>query len=225
MQRKNKLHTSKKAFTLVELILSLTILALAVGIVGAAMTSGLQSWSRGQEMCAKNLRRQGVSEELRRSIASMLPYIKFKTKTGKIVPVLPAASAQNVRGNEEFLLVAEERRIGFVVADENFRNDITKNNSPVWVEFYVDAQRGLMMKRVPLTKLYNADGDTEVILLDEAVRSIKFAYHYLEYDEDDPDAGIVYDSDLNWPLVVTVTIKYDDQTLTLTIPIRAGMKF
>lgn len=77
--------TSRKGFTLLELIITVTLLGIMVLIISGALRLGIRAWEKGEEKAAVIEPPIRVLQLMERQIASTLPY-QFK-KAGKKFPL------------------------------------------------------------------------------------------------------------------------------------------
>jgi prepilin-type N-terminal cleavage/methylation domain-containing protein len=64
----------KKGFTLLEVILAITIFTLIVVIIGGTVRLGLKAWEKGEASADASMRLRGLSERLTQQIKSIYPY-------------------------------------------------------------------------------------------------------------------------------------------------------
>jgi general secretion pathway protein J len=71
----------KKGFTLIELIISFSILALIIVIVLGALRLGYRFWDKGEEVALENQEQRMVWSSLRHQLCSIYPYqVKIENK-------------------------------------------------------------------------------------------------------------------------------------------------
>lgn len=213
------------AFTLVELMLALGVIAIVTAMTVGVLSSGIFSWQKGRAEWDRNLRRHNVADALRRDISSMLPAYKISIGDDRFVlRFLGDGGDEAATGNAEPLFLGEKDRIGFAVSREYFGG--SDKLGAMWVEFYIDkdespARKGLVMRRVPLLFLFKTEEKEkeEIIQLDSEVKDIAFEYSGVESDED----RTVNDSvRYKIPRSVKLKLDYGTEKREMEIKVRAG---
>ena len=76
----------KNGFTLIELIIAITILSLITVIIGGAFRLGIQAWEKGEKETGDSQRLRVLSSLLSQQLKSFYPYeIKMEDKDEKVV--------------------------------------------------------------------------------------------------------------------------------------------
>ena len=75
-----KQNSSQNGFTLLELLLTVVILALMVGIMGGVLRLAIRSWEKGEETVEEFQRTRTVMEMIAQQIKSTYPYLLKKEK-------------------------------------------------------------------------------------------------------------------------------------------------
>lgn len=217
----------KKGFTLIELMLALTILLLAFVIIGAAMNSGLRSWRTGRDVWEKNIRRYNTCDILQREIASMLYCETTPNSAGTDVPIF-LGDSRSAGKNAVLALECGENKFGFVAAG----GYLGGAGVPEWVEVYIDTemrspQTGLVMRRIPLGQYLAGDKEGgRIIELDPDVSGLDFEYVFRKPDEETERIVEMQDLSLKWPRHVRVKIQYSDgEKYSAEIPVMTDLVF
>jgi general secretion pathway protein J len=79
-------NSRRDGFTLIEVIISITILSLITVIIGSAFRLGIQAWERGEKETGEAQRLRVLSSLLSQQLKSLYPYkIKIKDKDEEVV--------------------------------------------------------------------------------------------------------------------------------------------
>ncbi len=80
------LNSRRGGFTLIELIISITILSIITVIIGAAFRLGIQAWEKGEKETEDAQRLRVLSSLLSQQLKSLYPYtIKIEDKDEEVV--------------------------------------------------------------------------------------------------------------------------------------------
>ncbi len=175
------LFSSRKGFTLLEVMLAMMILALISLGVAAGLSAGIRAWESGEKKLDKFQHKRIVYERLFREISSAI----------------------NLRGKKEdderykMIFNGESDSISFVTTAESY----TFPGFPIGLKessISVESGRGLIMREAMFSSddYFDRDHGIEYVL-DPDVSSIQFRYYYLprpKSGEEMPDEGEWLDS-------------------------------
>jgi len=193
----------RAGFTLIEVVLAISIFAMVVAVIFTSLRLGTTSWEKGERDIEFNQRLRSVTELLYRVIASTYPYTITPSSldTHKIYLAFFGKS-----DSLTFVSYANPyKRIGALSLIELWRNE----------------DRGLMLGEeaalassdAELDKLDLRSDDCSAVLLDD-VKQISF--RYLDRDKDDDEGQWVEEWDptdkgIRLPIMVEVILQLTDQ--------------
>ncbi len=157
---RNLEQSSETGFTLLELLISLTILALIFVTVLGAIQVGSKSWESGEQRAEENLRTRTFFDTLARELTMLYP-LRVKAEDKEVVVF---------RGNSDSL--------SFATLPESYGAEPFSHMIRV-VTYAVEAERGLVATEgYPLFGSGDASGPQEgrVKVLDERVSEARFRY-------------------------------------------------
>ncbi len=209
MTIKKKYHKLYPAsgFTLIEVVLALTLSAVVLSIVYSAMHLSYRTSRKGEA-------RMDRSQHIR-------------TLVDRLVPVIHSAYplVQQIEEDRVLLFSGESDSLGLVTADvDKYRPDNANLPGLRWVRFFVDDE-GLNMEE---SYFFNEDvleeEAGEIFLVDSYVTNLEFEYYEIkedesegtwldEWDPDDEDLGI-----LELPRAVRVHLTIEEEGREIEIP-------
>ncbi|MBW2708406.1 MAG: prepilin-type N-terminal cleavage/methylation domain-containing protein [Deltaproteobacteria bacterium] len=196
-------------FTILELMLSLTIMGLVLLIIFGALRIGTRAWEKGEKDVAVHQRQRAVLGLLSRQIASACIYeIKM--------------------GDDAFYFKGSEETMAFVSRSPIVPGALT---GVVFVKYMIQGGDGDGQKQL---KLYEKDAgflteadfqnqrEEDLFTLMSGVQDLQF--EYLKGGEGETDWQTSWDPSekTGLPLAVKIVLKQDDETapISLMVPIR-----
>ncbi len=211
MTRKKRYHKKTylaPGFTLIEVVLALTLSAVVLSIVYSAMHLSYKTSRKGEA-------RMNRSQHIR-------------TLVDRLVPVIHSAYplVQQVEEDRVLFFSGKYDSIGLVTADvDKYRPDNSNLPGLRWVRFFVDDQ-GLNMEESYFFDENVLDDEEagEVFLVDPAVTDLEFEYYEIkeddsegtwldEWDPDDEDLG-----KLELPRAIRVYLTMEEEGREIKIP-------
>lgn len=185
-------------FTLLEVLIAFTLLALMMALIYAGLSTGARSSAKGEKFIEETERIRITQQFVRRQLASALPLI------------MRSDEEENVIDEQPEMFVGEERYMRFVAHMPGYLGF----GGPHIQEFeLVSGRDGLeLMFNHRLLGSEEADDDSEPILLLSGIASGAFAYRSID------GAGEVGDWEPEWeevgtiPKLVVIDLKLDDST-------------
>lgn len=185
-------------FTLIEVVLALSILVILLGILFSAVRLGISSWEKGESAIDDTTARRYIAARLSRDIGSMYPYIR---KDG---------------GTAEYLFKGSAGFLGFVTAAGRYGDGLPWGGAR-WV-YYSAGDKGLTVgeKTVPSKDIWKHD-EARTFLLSPEVKEISFEYKGPDGWEKSWDAN----DKMMLPSAVrsSVTFRNGKAPLTMTVSI------
>jgi len=192
-----------RGFTLIELMLAISIFAMVIGVVFGAFQAGISAWQGGERDIVFYQSMRAVTELVFREISGTYPY--------KITP----AQLDTHTSFSVFFGTSDSLSI---VSTATLRN---RSGGLSLIEFWVDDTRGFMVGEAPaLFMNYDEMLDTDVRsdehadLVSDWVKKISFRYFRRDEDEDNGVWLNQWDprqeDDHDVPLVVEVTLLFED---------------
>ncbi len=178
----------RKGFTLLEVILAISILTLVVVIIGGTVRLGVKAWEKGEASADASMRVRTLTERLTQQIKSIYPYkIIYEEKPVRVFA-----------GRNDAML--------FVASTPNYLYGGYK-----WYSYYVKdgnlmTKEGFVPDKEFLTKLFN-DGQ----ILDPGMALVRF--RYLSPEGEWKDVWPLTD---NIPAAVSVTL--GKETYVIYVP-------
>ncbi len=174
-----KVTKNQAGFSLLELVIAITILSLIMGIIYGGMQLGNRSWKAGEARVESNQRLRLVLNQLAEEIRSAYS-IRMQGET---------------QDDKYQAFWGEANRIRFVSVTAGLMSEPLENKLRA-LSYYVDGDAGLVLKETALNyDDFFAQLDTQqAIVLNPEVAEINFRYYYVPEDEGDeemePQAGI-----------------------------------
>ncbi len=147
----------ERGFTLIETMLSLSILVIMIGLVLSSMRLGQKAWEKGENAIKDGGTRRFVIKKLGTDVASMYPYV------------------ENRNGHDTYIFKGLSNEFAFVTAHKSASTDLPWGGA-VFVSYAV-SENGLRIveKTVPLA-LDSGIEAHRLIELDPDVESVRFSY-------------------------------------------------
>lgn len=196
----NRGNREEGGFTLLEVVLALSILVMLLGVLFSAIRLGIRSWEKGESAMEDMAARRYISARISRDIGSMYPYIR------------------NDGENAEYLFRGSSVSLGFVTAAGRY-GDWLPWGGARWVN-YSAGDRGLTVgeKTVPLYDMENAD-EAHTVVLSPEVKYIGFEYMGPDGWEKSWDAN---DKKM-LPSAIRSSVTFRDGRAPLTVIVNIGV--
>ena len=198
--------TGSSGFTLLELILSLTILGVVLLIIFGALRIGTRAWEKGEKDVAVHQRQRAVLSLLSQQIAS--------------------ASVHEIKmGDDSFYFKGSESTMAFVSRSPIVPGALT---GVVFVKYKVQGddahgkeKLGLFERDVGFLKEEDLGREKDFLTLISGFETLQF--EYLKEDEGETQWQTTWDPSekTGLPLAVKIVLKQDEKTapITLIVPI------
>lgn len=161
---------NQTGFTLLELLIALSILSLIMGIIYGGMRFGNRAWDAGEARAESNQRLRLVLNQLAEEIRSAYSI--------KMVGETP---------DDKYLAFwGEPDRIKFVTVTAGLMSEPLENKLRA-LSYYVDTDEGLVMKETALNydDFFSQLDTQEAITLNPEIAEIGFRYYYVPEEEKD----------------------------------------
>ena len=196
-----------KGFTLLELMIALSILATLMVILLAGFRIGISAWTQGEERAEIHQHLRSLTELFHRSLTSTYPY-KARPKEG---------------GEPLVLFQGTANEVGFVTLAPPFPGEAPIAFTAVRFTFQQGEENGLAVRQKALPN-EEPLGSSPPLLVDPEVVGISFKYQGASGDWEDSWDGA---NEKKIPLAVQVElqrrVRGKDETLPpLTIPLQAS---
>ncbi len=200
-------NLKSKGFTLLELLVTLTILTMLLGVIFGCLHIGIRAWEKGEEVAEENQEIRILRDLISQQIRSLYPY---KFREGNI-------ESPAFKGDDHSI-----RFISTMGATSRGPVGLTL------VSYFVDPSYGLMLceKRIFKRETFEDEWNMEegAIPFSSLVSEIAF-----EYDGEDGEGSEEWDANREggFPDTITVSLRYKEElsdkeaTTTLTIPVMA----
>ncbi len=164
---------NQAGFTLLELLIALSILSLIMGIVYGGMRLGSRAWEAGEARVESNQRLRLVLNQLAEEIRSAHS-IRMQGET---------------QDDKYLAFWGEADRIRFVTVTAGLLSEPLENKLRA-VSYYVDGDAGLVMKETASNydDLFSHLDTKEATVLNSEVTDISFRYYYVPEEKDDDGA-------------------------------------
>ncbi|MCD6352975.1 MAG: prepilin-type N-terminal cleavage/methylation domain-containing protein [Proteobacteria bacterium] len=155
-------HCYQKGFTLLELLLTVVILALMVGIMGGVLRLGIRSWEKGEETVDEFRKTRIVMEMIAQQIKSTYPYMIKKEKGWAVIfqgepKALKFVSPISVKSPVITGLVWVQYALGEDRASENGKELIIRESMISGDDFFQKESEITKDETVDITLLSNLD--------------------------------------------------------------------
>lgn len=183
-----------RGFTLLELLIAITLLGFILTLLFGGLRLGSRSWDAGEQRSTNNTHLSLVQAFLRRQLAQVRPY-RWKKKV-----------------NPELAFVGEANSLKFVAP-------ITARLGPgglylVSLELVKDQdESSLVMKRVipePDSSDFSALDDGEKVVLADKVEAVSFAYFGAETKDAEPRWQDKWDNTKLLPYLIRIRLKFSN---------------
>jgi len=209
MMRTKQYHKSylPSGFTLIEVVLALTLSAVVLSIVYSAMHLSYRTSQKGEA-------RMDRSQHIR-------------TLVDRIVPVIHSAYPllQQIDENRVLMFSGQSDSLGLVTADvDRYRADNANLPGLRWVRFFVDNEGLNMEESYFFNESVLEDEEAgEIFLVDPAVTDLEFEYYEIKEDESegtwlnewDPDGEDLATLELPRAIRVHLTIKEEGREVEI----------
>lgn len=187
-------------FTLIEVVLALSILVILLGVLFSAIRLGIRSWEKGESAVEESAVRRYIATRLARDIGSMYPYI------------------QNDGESAKYLFNGSADSFGFVTASERYADNLPWGGAR-WV-LYSAGDKGLMVaeKTVPSRDVEKPEGGS-IFILSPQVKEIRFEYMGPDGWEKSWNA----DDKGRLPSSVRSSVTFKDGRAPLTLTVQVGI--
>ena len=203
----SRARRAEDGFTLLELLLALTLVGALLAITFGGLRVGLASWRQGEDRSEVQQHARSLVQVLGRTVAGTVAYVG-EVKEGS-APVL--------------LFQGEREGIGFVTADPPFPSSISVAFTAVSLGVDKGEKPGLAIRQKPLPNTEPLARPAPV-LVDATVQSIKFRYQRDAGAWEDTWEG---DKEKALPRAVEITVtsaihgRTSEHTLTVPLPVAA----
>jgi len=197
------LPSSKQGFTLIEVLVALTILSMVLSIIFAAMRLGIRSWEKGSEIEENAQDIRTLTTRMSSEIGSMYPYII------------------SVNGVKTYAFQGEREQLGFVTTNENAMADLPRSGTK-WVYYFLDSDKGLVVREkiLPDSSVME-EKDGRLVEVEPSVEEIRFQYLDTSNWEDKWDAN----DKKGLPEAVRVNLTFDKgEPISIIVPIPLSFK-
>lgn len=200
-------NPKSKGFTLLEVLVTLTILTMLLGVIFGCLHIGIRAWEKGEEIAEQNQEMRIVMDLISQQIRSIYPY---RFREGNIESLA-------FKGDDDSI-----RFISTMGATSRGAVGLT------FVSYFIDPSYGLMLceKRIFDRKTFEDEWNMEedAIPFSSLVSEIAF-----EYEGEDEEGSEEWDANKEggFPHTVRVSLRYKEKlsdkeaTATLTIPLIA----
>ncbi|MFI5304852.1 MAG: prepilin-type N-terminal cleavage/methylation domain-containing protein [Nitrospiria bacterium] len=193
-----KKENDRGGFTLIETILTLSIMVLVLGILFAAFRLGIRSWERGESSVERSSVKRFLASRLASDISSIYPYM----------------ISDGI--NKSYLFSGLSDHLGLVSVR---KMDVTGQpwGGALWINYSVGPE-GLKLNEKTITAQNVAgEGGGKEILLEPDVKEIRFEYQQDESWAESWDA----DDKKGLPTAIRATITFKEASLPfkITIPV------
>ncbi|MFQ5353809.1 MAG: type II secretion system protein GspJ [Thermodesulfobacteriota bacterium] len=189
----------ERGFTLIETILSLSILVIMIGLVLSSVRLGQKSWLKGEAAVEDAGARRFVISRLEADIASMYPY------------------KENMRGIDTYFFKGEEKEFAFVTVHHNVSPGLPWGGA-AYVS-YTAGSDGLIIREKTVPFAAEALNQAERVLkADPLIKSVTFSYLGENGWSDEWNMAAIK----SLPLAVKVKFIYrkdDKSPLLITMPV------
>lgn len=174
-----KTTKNQAGFTLLELVIAITILSLIMGIIYGGMRLGNRAWQAGEARVESNQRLRLVLNQLAEEIRSAYS-IRMQGET---------------QDDKYLAFWGEPNRIRFISVTAGLLSEPLENKLRA-LSYYVDGDDGLVMKETALNydDFFSQLETQESIVLNPEVAEVSFRYYYVPEDEEngetEPQEGI-----------------------------------
>ncbi len=162
------IHKDQSGFTLLELLLALSIMGMIMGIIYGGLNLGNRAWRAGDRRVEQNQRLRLLLNQLAEEIRSAYS-IKMKGET---------------KEDKYLAFWGESNKISFVTVTAGLMSEPLVNKLRA-VSYYVDGDDGLVFKETALNydDFFEQLESQEPVILDPNITEIAFRYYYLPEPE------------------------------------------
>jgi general secretion pathway protein J len=165
------LFPSEKGFTLLEILIAISILSIITAIIASSLQVGILSWERGEAATERYQQIRILTDEIVQQLKSIYPY-KFQ-KAGITKPKL--------------IFYGEEHSLGFITTLVKGSKG-ERGGGLMFVYYDLDNEKGLIKReKIVFTGDISIKDLGDSIELDPEISELKFEYY--EKNRKDPQSG------------------------------------
>lgn len=199
------MNQKNKGFTLIELVIALTLSVVIVVILLAAMRLAYKSQAKGAERIEIDQKIRVMGDRITWLLRGAQPFFIKKTSERE----------------QKLYFEGESDKIGFVTTSVDSYGKGPEDLAGLkWVSVFIDREGLKMREKVFfLEDVFDDDGG-KVYLLDPEVKKLEFEYYDLPEDETQGDWGSEWDSDEKEyiPAAVKFKITFEHEGKTIVMP-------
>lgn len=192
----------ERGFTLIETILSLSILVVMIGLVLSSLRLGQKSWEKGEEAIEDAAARRFIVKRLSADVGSMYLYI------------------QNNNGRDTYIFKAGEKELGFVTTHHSSGAGMPWGGAMFVV--YSVGEKGLTITEKTVPVVESASEQTgRSVELDADISGVRFSY----LGENGWGGRWNMESIKRLPRAVRVEFVFRDDRRPLTVTVPVGVTY
>jgi type II secretion system protein J len=199
MKQSNK----KSGFTLLELLIAITLSIVIFLILFSAMRLGYESQEKGSEAAEVTQKVRIIGDRITWLIRGAYPFFRKES------------------GEKKFFFEGESERIGFVTTSVDVYGQGPEDRAGLkWVSIFKDNNNLTIREKVFFLEDVFDDSGGKVYVLDPEVKELEFEYFDIPEDETEGDWVSEWDPDENeyLPSAVRVNIVFTHNGKTIDIP-------
>jgi len=199
------MNQKNKGFTLIELVIALTLSVVIIVILMAAMRLTYKSQEKGAERIEVDQKIRVMGDRITWLLRGASPFFINKTADR----------------DQKLYFEGESEKIGFVTASvDSYGKGPEDAAGPKWVSVFVDSEGLKVREKVFfLEDVFDDDGG-RVYLLDPEVKKLEFEYYDIPEDETEGDWVSEWDSDEKEyiPAAVKFKITFEHEGKSIVMP-------